>query len=410
VGGHHWSVSEQVRTDSFDRLATNGASTSEQSKSKRTLRQSTSMKVERKAYPLPDPKQFESPAATDDILYPLRSFKQLTDRERAAVVDKEVNKGEKEPAPKPDVGFKQPAPRSNSVELSSLPEEVPSAPASIVSNGGSLRERKASKVVVVYDAEKKFTIAAVDAALREHATREGDAILVVAFMENIMSPMGMKMVADLRQFSGVNENIINQQVTMKKTLIESNLQNTNRTQHCETKKIQWGVKVIPGANPKALVAKEIIDFQATSAVFDKNAMQRNKKYYVENLSCNISRLGKDGRKLETVSLFGQSGVMEKTGSTTTSHCSDSSSDSSMNSDSPSIWSRIRLFGSKRSNSGPLRQSFGSSSASSNLGSPRVVDAAEVLDESFSFDSPKPAPGEAYVYAAAGVARPTALAA
>lgn len=410
MGGHHRSMSNQVHTDSVDRLAINGASTSEQSKSRRTLRQSTSMKVERKAYPLPDPKQFESPAATDAILYPLRSFKQLTEKERAAVVDKAVNKGEKEPAPKPDVGLKEPVPRSNSVVLSSLPEEVPSsAPVSIVSIIGGLPERKASKVVVVYDAQKKFTIAAVDAALREHATLEGDAILVVAFMEHIMSPMGMKMVADLRQFSGVNENIIKEQVYIKKILIENSLQNTNYTQHCETKKIQLGVKVIPGANPKALVAKEIIDFQATSAVFDKNAM-RNKSYYVENLSCNISRLGKDGRKLETVSLFGQSGVMEKTGSTTTSHCSDSSSDSSMSSDSPSIWSRIRLFGSKRSNGGPLRQSFGSSSASSNLGSPRVVDAAEVLDESFSFDSPKPAPSEAYAYAAAGVARPTALAA
>lgn len=49
--------------------------------------------------------------------------------------------------------------------------------------------------------------------------------------------VGMKMVADLRQFSGVNENIIKEQLYIRKTLIENSLQNTNYTQHCETKKV-----------------------------------------------------------------------------------------------------------------------------------------------------------------------------
>ena len=141
---------------------------------------------------------------------------------------------------------------------------------------------------------------------------------------------------------------------------------------------------------------------------------KNRKYYEENLSCHILRLRSDGRRVETISLFGQG--IENTGSIT-SNCSDSSSDSSMNSElsnSPSVWSKLKLFGSKRS-TGSLRHShgghgsiMGSSRTSSNLGSPRPLvqeedgPVPEVLEESFSFDSPKPNTTEAYVYAAAGL--------
>jgi len=149
-----------------------------------------------------------------------------------------------------------------------------------------------------------------------------------------------------------------------------------------------------------------------STIFcDRNAM-KNRKYYEENLSCHVLRLRRDGVRVETISLFGQGSVADKTGCTL-AHCSDSSSDSgsgSMNSASPTIWSK--LFGSRRS-TGSLRHSpasvMGSSRTSSNLGSPRPLvqeeneAVAEVLEESFSFDSPVPNPAaEAYVYAAAGL--------
>lgn len=161
---------------------------------------------------------------------------------------------------------------------------------------------------------------------------------------------------------------------------------------------------------------------------------KNRKYYEENLSCHVLRLRSDGRRVETVSLFGQR--FEKAGSFA-SYCSDSSS-GSLGSEpacnSPSIWSKLNIFASK-SSTGQLRHCHGghgstvsSSRTSSESGSPRASvlqeedettlaealeesfsfdtpkpDSAEALDESFSFDTPKPNPThEAYVYAAAGL--------
>ena len=50
----------------------------------------------------------------------------------------------------------------------------------------TLREVTPKIVVVVHDAEKKFSSAALDIAINSHATAEGDTILVLAFMEKFV--------------------------------------------------------------------------------------------------------------------------------------------------------------------------------------------------------------------------------
>ncbi|XP_024391527.1 uncharacterized protein [Physcomitrium patens] len=409
------------------------------SKSRRTLRQTT-FNAEIKAYPLPDPSQFETPSAptrsSDSIndafiLYPMQSFKYLVDQDREKPQEEDDSVIYSPPRQHANIFVtdKQPLPTSSN----NAPEKTTTRSNSIgncaeIKPLGTLREedvkkkedvqsidsraKMPSKVAVVYDGAHKFTTAAVDIALNGYATSEGDVILVVAFLEHILSPMGMRMVADLQQFSGVNESVLRQAVTMKRNDIENKLKDTLRLQVCQVKKIHLDIKVLPGSNSKALVTKEIVDFQATTAIFDRNAM-KNRKYYEENLSCHILRLRSDGRRVETVSLFGQG--LQKTGSIT-SQCSDSSSDSSssMNSElviNTSIWSKLKFLGSRRS-SGSARRGQGSiegsSRSSSNLGSPKHAvheedrTVSEVLEESFSFDSPKPNSAEAFVYAAAGV--------
>ncbi|XP_073389432.1 uncharacterized protein [Physcomitrium patens] len=93
----------------------------------------------------------------------------------------------------------------------------------------------ASKVAVIYNGEKKFTTGPVDIALNRYATSEGDAILVVAFLEHILSPMGLRMVADLQLFSGVNEAVLKQTIIIMKKDLETKLDNC--LQVCRTKKI-----------------------------------------------------------------------------------------------------------------------------------------------------------------------------
>lgn len=49
--------------------------------------------------------------------------------------------------------------------------------------------------------------------------------------------VGMKMVADLKQFSGVNEKILKETILVKKTEIETKLRDTNRLRVFQIKKV-----------------------------------------------------------------------------------------------------------------------------------------------------------------------------
>ncbi|KAG0631963.1 hypothetical protein M758_1G294200 [Ceratodon purpureus] len=467
-----WSASDQVdiHRSSLDSCGGSSASSSDSAssrttgsldgydKSRRSFRHSNNLLLEsRQAYPLPHPMQFQklsvaapSPSdPTNDVLHStsMRSTEKegqkwreeadsakshFAQRSTAAMEQQNssIHATDKQPSPSP----------RNCLDQARILESTSGYFADNAIRG-FLHERDAAVknaepsriVVVVYDGQKKFTTAPLDIAINGYTRSAGDTIVVVAFLEHVLSPMGMRMVADMEQFSGVNDAVLKQAVTLKKMEIESKLRETSRRQLCQMKKIHLDVKILPGSNSKVLVAKEILALQATSVIFDKNTM-KNRKYYEENLSCHVLRLRSDGHRVETVCLFGQR--LEKAGSIT-SHYSDSSA-SSVGSEpacnSPSIWSKLNIFVSK-SSTGQLRHCHGghsspvsSSRSSSESGSPRAsvlqeeeeTTLAEALEESFSFDTPKPdsdealeksfsfdtlkpnSTHEAYVYAAAGL--------
>lgn len=49
--------------------------------------------------------------------------------------------------------------------------------------------------------------------------------------------VGMKMVADQKQFSGVNDSVLKKAVLLKKRAIESTLRDTERLRWCELRKV-----------------------------------------------------------------------------------------------------------------------------------------------------------------------------
>lgn len=214
-----------------------------------------SLVVERKAYPLPDPSQFNIPPseetideipgdrfdatpgdatdaipgdATDAILHPMQSLRRSTEfeseRERESTPREELERDAnnlRSPPPQ-----RQPLPSPALAELH-ISDEQPPLPSisenmqkekiqkSFAGNGDGDRieackpeeimlqeERVAaplkpdeelivnspSKVVVVYDAEKKFSTTAVDVAINDYAKSEGDVIVVVAYLQHVLSP------------------------------------------------------------------------------------------------------------------------------------------------------------------------------------------------------------------------------
>lgn len=141
----------------------------------------------------------------------------------------------------------------------------------------------------------------------------------------------------------------------------------------------------------------------------RNSMKSDKKHYADQLSCQILRMRSDGRSTEVVSdLLGQ--TLKKSGSMT-SDTSSSSGSVSSDASNGGLWARFKSFGSKRHTSPRRTEShlsrsssiMDSSRSNSNSGTSKVVMEEkvavpdELLDESFSFDSPKEKIVESYMY-------------
>lgn len=218
-----WSVSDQedVLRPSLECFGTSSASSScsgslasgssscSDKSWRSSFRHSNHLLVERKAYPLPHPMQFEkhsgaappSSDPTNDISRPMPLF-MCKERQKPRVEYGSANSPCEQPltaamehlSPLPRDCLEQAGVLERSSGSSAerdalgfLHDDVTVKKAEEVEEAGS-RLRAPRKVVVVYDGEKKFTTTLLDIAIKGYATSEGDAIVVVAFLEHILSP------------------------------------------------------------------------------------------------------------------------------------------------------------------------------------------------------------------------------
>ncbi|CAK9881230.1 unnamed protein product [Sphagnum jensenii] len=260
-------------------------------------------------------------------------------------------------------------------------------------------------VMVVYDAEKKPTTTGLDYAINT-IVKEGDEIIVVGYLQHVMSPMGHKMLADTTKFIGVNEKCLKGEMLERKQLVEKMILNSGRGQICAKKKVNLSTRIVPGALPRVIVVQEAESSHATWVIFDRNAMKEKKMYYSEHLKCHVLRIKSDGCSTETIRSLGptpgpfaDSVLSASFTSSESSSSTDHSSISNMSHEfSPSIWSRFKSFGSRQSSSVNHQQSV-SATSSSIQSSPRtlvlsstpedteyIVSSIPTINE-FSFDSP-----------------------
>ena len=236
------------RYGSFDNSSL-GPSSRPPALSRRTLRPMHSLVVERKAYPLPDPSQFDCPPSedtideipgdridatpgdtTDAILHPMQSLRRSTGFEREIgkeftpreELESDVNNlrsPQQQPQPLSSpalaelhISDEQPPLLSiaenmqkekiqkhfvgcgdgDRIETCNKPEEIMLQEEERVAAPSKQEEelivKAPNKVVVVYDAEKKFSTTAVDVAINDYAKSEGDVIVVVAYLQHVLSP------------------------------------------------------------------------------------------------------------------------------------------------------------------------------------------------------------------------------
>uniref|UniRef100_A0A2N9FSL1 Uncharacterized protein n=1 Tax=Fagus sylvatica TaxID=28930 RepID=A0A2N9FSL1_FAGSY len=102
-------------------------------------------------------------------------------------------------------------------------------------------------------------------------------------------PLGYGSRVESSSLFGANERIVGMEVARKKTEYQNHIELTQISKLYEEEQVELDVMVATGPSPKAVALKAAIDTKATWVILDRQ-MKKDKKYFLEKLSCGISRM------------------------------------------------------------------------------------------------------------------------
>lgn len=104
--------------------------------------------------------------------------------------------------------------------------------------------------------------------------------------------MGYKSKVDSSSMFGSNSKIVEEEVSRKKIQYQNNAEIMQLSKHCEMEKIKFRIKVLAGHSPKVVALRAAVNLEATWVILDRQ-MKKDKKYFMEKLSCGISGMKRD---------------------------------------------------------------------------------------------------------------------
>ncbi|XP_057484672.1 probable serine/threonine-protein kinase PBL18 [Actinidia eriantha] len=147
------------------------------------------------------------------------------------------------------------------------------------------------RVVVIQDASREVSSSAIKWALQGMSLRPGDTLTLLSVLHQVNNPMGYKIRVDTSMF-GANHKIVEEEVAKKKEEYQNNEDLTQLSKLYQMKKIKFKIDVDAGPSPKVVALEAAMKLGATWVILDRQ-MKKDKKYYLEKLSCGISRMKRD---------------------------------------------------------------------------------------------------------------------
>ncbi|XP_024018100.1 probable serine/threonine-protein kinase PBL26 [Morus notabilis] len=148
-------------------------------------------------------------------------------------------------------------------------------------------------VVVILDASRDESLKAIERVWKEFSLESGDDLIILAVLHQVNSPMGYKVTVDYNSMFGTNEKVVEDALAVKEKEFMVKKEIISISNACQTEKISFQVMVLAG---KIDAVEEAKVSEATWVILDKET-KRDKKFFLERLSCDISRM-KDDKSLE----------------------------------------------------------------------------------------------------------------
>ncbi|KAK2991726.1 hypothetical protein RJ640_004254 [Escallonia rubra] len=150
----------------------------------------------------------------------------------------------------------------------------------------------AQKVVVIQDASRDVSWGAIGWVLRSFSLKPGDELTLLGVLHQVNNPMGYKSKVDSSSMFGSNSKVVKEEIARKKEEYLKDVGMMQLSKQCETEKIDLRLEVYAGNSPKVVALKAAAKLGATWVVLDRQ-MKKDKKYFMDKLSCGISRMKRD---------------------------------------------------------------------------------------------------------------------
>ncbi|XP_077248949.1 uncharacterized protein LOC143888424 isoform X2 [Tasmannia lanceolata] len=156
------------------------------------------------------------------------------------------------------------------------------------------------RVVVIEDASRDISLSALKWALHGLSLKPGDKLILLGILHQVnttsMFPLkgaktllGYKSKVDPSSILGGSQKITNEAVAKKTEEYENNMELLQIRKLYKMHKIDFDVWTVLASSPKVIAQEAVKKLQATWIILDRQ-MKKEKKYFLEKLSCGISRM------------------------------------------------------------------------------------------------------------------------
>ncbi|KAG0555464.1 hypothetical protein KC19_12G171000 [Ceratodon purpureus] len=167
---------------------------------------------------------------------------------------------------------------------------------STTSSKRSLQEKRninsASLILLAFDASVKEAYAhtAIVWAM-ENALKRGDTLAIVAVCASVRGPLGYRSKIGDEKWQSANRALVEHEIRQKLELWDAfpGLQN-----RCDEGGVKLVVAVKAAQRPEVVIVREAVNLNATLVILDKSLKNRRREFYVENLSCGVTRMRQSG--------------------------------------------------------------------------------------------------------------------
>ncbi|KAK4379130.1 hypothetical protein RND71_000992 [Anisodus tanguticus] len=152
------------------------------------------------------------------------------------------------------------------------------------------------RVVVVHDTSKEVNWAAIRGALHKFCLKAGDELILLGvvhqFNNSTTTSAFLGTVKLLGQRNKVDQKLVEEELVKRMAEYNKSLEMLVLLKQCEVQKVRFHIEVQAGNSRKVVAVIAIKRLEATWIILDRE-MKKEKRYFMDKLSCGISKLKSD---------------------------------------------------------------------------------------------------------------------